>query len=117
MNKWNSSRCAWEKECSRPVTGTALGERQIESTEHKQGEMQRKGYVQVQGHVKKAGGAVKWRADDLQRCWAAGGKAPREEGRQAERRGYVSVASSTYFSILPSFPVNNHSAVTLSGLD
>lgn len=27
------------------------------------------------------------------------------------------VASSTYFSILPSFPVNNCSAVTLSGPD
>lgn len=47
-----------EKECSRPLTGPALGERQIESTECKQGEMQRKGCVQVQGHVKNAGGAV-----------------------------------------------------------
>lgn len=58
MNKWSSGRCAWEEECSRPLTGPALGERQIESTECKQGEMQRKACVQVQGLVKNAGGGT-----------------------------------------------------------
>ena len=62
MNKWSSGRCAWEKECSRPVTGAALGERQKAQSVSEERKMQKKGCLPVHRPGKNAGGTVKWRA-------------------------------------------------------
>ena len=41
----------------------------------------------------------------------------KRKGKLKEKGECMCVASSTYFEILPPFPANNHSVVTLSGPD